>query len=142
MLASFNHLTLLQPYLQKCLETNIEPINRAGLVPTTNHIEAFSETLAQQSNDETANQLHSVLLRFNDVATLQSDFFMCGRTPVCHHCFCVIRMLTSPYAPFRCTRLLNTLPSTRYLFGTNMFVSSLRPVCCTGQSLTSAVVNI
>ena len=72
----------LQAYIRECMTTEISSIPKAGLMPLTRHIEMFSEALAQSSMSASSSKLHTILLRFNDMATIQSDFFMCRQTPV------------------------------------------------------------
>ena len=64
------------------MSTEISSIPKAGLLPTTKHIEIFCEALAQYGLEKEGLKLHTVLLRFNDMATIQSDFFMGRQTPV------------------------------------------------------------
>jgi ATP-dependent RNA helicase SUPV3L1/SUV3 len=69
-------------YLRQCMGTEIKTIKKAGLMPTTSHIEMFSATLEQYGLGPGSHRLHTILLRFNDMATIQSEFFMCRQTPV------------------------------------------------------------
>jgi ATP-dependent RNA helicase SUPV3L1/SUV3 len=69
-------------HLRRCMATEIEPISRAGLLPTASHIELFSETLEQYGLGNGVNNLHGVLLHFSDMATVKSDFFLCRQTPM------------------------------------------------------------
>jgi hypothetical protein len=62
--------------------TEIKTIKKAGLMPTTSHIEMFSATLEQYGLGPGSHRLHTILLRFNDMATIQSEFFMCRQTPM------------------------------------------------------------
>lgn len=69
-------------YLRQCMGTEIKTIKKAGLMPTTSHIEMFSATLEQYGLGPGSHRLHTILLRFNDMATIQSEFFMCRQTPM------------------------------------------------------------
>lgn len=68
-------------YLRKCMQDEISPVTEAGLMPTGSHIERFSLALnAYGLIDQEKGELHSTLLKFNDMATLKSDFFFCRQT--------------------------------------------------------------
>jgi hypothetical protein len=77
-----NFPNCFQEYLRQCMGTEIKTIKKAGLMPTTSHIEMFSATLEQYGLGPGSHRLHTILLRFNDMATIQSEFFMCRQTPV------------------------------------------------------------
>jgi hypothetical protein len=64
-------------YLRQCLSTDIAPIEKAGLLPTTSHIQTFSDTLEQFGLGHGPKNLHNVLLQFNDMASVRSDYFVC-----------------------------------------------------------------
>jgi Suv3 C-terminal domain 1 len=64
-------------YLRQCLSTDIPPIEKAGLLPTTSHIQTFSDTLEQFGLGHGPKNLHNVLLQFNDMASVKSDYFVC-----------------------------------------------------------------
>jgi ATP-dependent RNA helicase SUPV3L1/SUV3 len=65
-------------YLRKCMETEIPSVERAGLMPTANHIDAFSSTLDHYGlGDRENSKLHKTLKRFSEMASVQSDFFLC-----------------------------------------------------------------
>lgn len=49
-------------YLRTCMETDIEPLARAGLVPSPPHIALFSEQLTAYSGKSNM-ELHQVLVR-------------------------------------------------------------------------------
>lgn len=85
-------------HLRRCLGTEIEPITKAGLLYTANHIETFSEALEQygtgqathdaqqilanfnKTDSEKKNQdLHQILTQFNDMASVKSDYFVCKK---------------------------------------------------------------
>jgi ATP-dependent RNA helicase SUPV3L1/SUV3 len=67
-------------YLKKCMETEIDSVERAGLLPTANHIEAFSSALEDYGLGDGENKLHKTLQRFSEMASVQSDFFLCRQT--------------------------------------------------------------
>ena len=70
-------------YLHTCLQTEIEPVQSAGLVPTGQHIETFSETLEYYGLGHGGPpNLYTVLRKFNEMANLKSDYFLCRRTPI------------------------------------------------------------
>jgi hypothetical protein len=64
-------------YLRECLSTEIKPITKAGLVPTAEHIETFRETLVEYNLLDDKAELYSVLQRFNEMANVKSDYFLC-----------------------------------------------------------------
>ena len=64
-------------HLKTCMETEIEPIKKAGLIPTPSHIEQFTAHLERYDMKEM--ELYQTLRKFSDMATLQGDFFMCKK---------------------------------------------------------------
>jgi len=71
------------------MSMEIPPIKKAGLLPTANHIKNFSTALekfnaSEDQNDLLADnneqELHNILSKFNEMATLQGDFFFCRQT--------------------------------------------------------------
>jgi hypothetical protein len=64
-------------YLRECLSTDIKPIAKAGLVPTAEHIETFRETLVEYNLSDGNEELYNVLQRFNEMANVKSDYFLC-----------------------------------------------------------------
>jgi ATP-dependent RNA helicase SUPV3L1/SUV3 len=79
-------------YLRKCMGTEINSVERAGLLPTANHIDAFSSALEQYGlGDGESNKLHKTLRRFSEMASVQSDFFL-GRQTAMHQ---IARAITS-----------------------------------------------
>jgi hypothetical protein len=70
------------PYINQCLQTEIESIHKAGLLPTTSHIELFSLALATYGLDRGKKHLHNMLLQFSEMASLKSDYFLCRQTPM------------------------------------------------------------
>lgn len=68
------------PYLRRCMETEIETIQKVGLLPTAGHIEEFSNALEKYGIGHGVNSLHKVLHQFSDMATVKSDFFLCRQT--------------------------------------------------------------
>lgn len=67
-------------YIRRCMLTEIEPIEKAGLLPTTAHIELFSEALGAYNLDDDHSALHNVLRQFSAMATVRGDFFLCRQT--------------------------------------------------------------
>jgi ATP-dependent RNA helicase SUPV3L1/SUV3 len=71
------------PYLTQCLNTNIEPLEKAGLIPTASHVEMFGEALEQyyvengSTGEVTEQPLHALLKDFSDMAVVKGDFFLC-----------------------------------------------------------------
>ena len=70
------------PYLRECMATEIAPIGKAGLLPTASHIEVFSNALEDYGLGHGSNNLHKALLQFNDLANVQSDYFVCRQGPM------------------------------------------------------------
>lgn len=68
------------PYIHECMSTEIEPIEKAGLLPTAAHIELFSEALGAYQLDEDHTNLHQILRQFSAMATVRGDFFLCRQT--------------------------------------------------------------
>jgi hypothetical protein len=55
------------------MSTEIPPVVKAGLVATVSHIQHFGS-----AQDERGTQdLYDILLQFNRMASLRSDFFLC-----------------------------------------------------------------
>ena len=71
-------------YLRQCLSTEIEPIAKAGLLPTATHIQTFSDALEQLGMQHGTKNLHKILQQFNDIASVKSDFFVCRQDPMVH----------------------------------------------------------
>ena len=71
--------TRVQPYIQWCLQQDIEPLQNAGLLPTPGHIEEFSESLNEIHEGHNPD-LHTVLHRFDDIAAIRSGYFLCRRS--------------------------------------------------------------
>lgn len=68
------------PYIRECLETEIQPIERAGLLPTAAHIEKFSEALGAYDLENRHTKLHEVIQQFSAMAKIRGDFFLCRQT--------------------------------------------------------------
>jgi len=62
--------------------SEIEPISKAGLLPTATHIETFSDALEEHGLGHGPKNLHKVLLQFNDLASVKSDYFVCRQGPM------------------------------------------------------------
>lgn len=68
-------------YLQWCLSNEIKPIKQAGLLPTGNHIEIFSESLDEHDGSKISEgSLKNVLDRFNEMANVRGNYFLCRQT--------------------------------------------------------------
>ncbi|KAL7519253.1 hypothetical protein ACHAWX_004038 [Stephanocyclus meneghinianus] len=65
-------------YLRKCMETEIAPIRKAGLIPTASHIAMFDELLREYGSQKQTS-LHETLRKFSEMATVQGDFFLCRK---------------------------------------------------------------
>jgi ATP-dependent RNA helicase SUPV3L1/SUV3 len=69
------------PYIRKCLFSEITQIEKAALLPTSEHIELFSEGLQDYDvvgEDDT--DLHKILRQFSAMATVKGDFFLGRQT--------------------------------------------------------------
>ncbi|KAG7342054.1 helicase domain protein [Nitzschia inconspicua] len=66
------------PFVRECLSMDIEPIEKAGLLPTAAHIELFSEAMNAygSENDDSFSDLHQLLRQFNAMATVKGDYFL------------------------------------------------------------------
>lgn len=67
------------PFIRECLSTDIEPIEKAGLLPTAAHIELFSEAMSVyevNEKEDSFSDLHQVLKQFNAMATVKGDYFL------------------------------------------------------------------
>jgi ATP-dependent RNA helicase SUPV3L1/SUV3 len=64
------------------MATKIESIPQAGLIPTANHLEIFSNAMDILDRDGKKMSLHSLLEKFNEMASVKGDFFLCRRTPM------------------------------------------------------------
>lgn len=69
-------------HLRKCMATEIEPVQKAGLLPTASHIEEFSGALDSYGLGDGVNNLHTILHQFDAMATVKSGFFLCRQTPM------------------------------------------------------------
>lgn len=80
-------------YLMQCLNSDIEPIEHAGLLPSSHSIQEFSDALStfgtMSSGDSTNtneighksfDDLYVILQKFMEMATLQGDFHLCRQT--------------------------------------------------------------
>ncbi len=66
-------------HLRKCMSTEIEPIMKAGLIPTASHIGLFNDLLMKYGPSHDENELHKTIRQFSEMATLQGDFFLCRK---------------------------------------------------------------
>lgn len=85
-------------YLRECMSSEIKSIQKAGLLPTATHIETFSNALNVYSVDESPKGLHKVLVQFNDMASVKSDYFLCRQTPMVE----IARVLADVDLPIVC----------------------------------------
>lgn len=69
-------------YLRLCMGTEIEPIRKAGLIPTASHFELFSSALRKFGMGGDVDDLHRTIEQFGQMARLKGDFFMCRRTQI------------------------------------------------------------
>jgi len=68
-------------YIRRCLTTEIEPIRKAGLLPTEAHIELFSEAMHAYNRGKNGHpDLHEILRQFSAMATVKGDFFLGRQT--------------------------------------------------------------
>jgi hypothetical protein len=91
-------------YLRQCLSTDIEPIEKAGLLPTSTHIQTFSDALEQLGMRHGTKNLHTILQQFNDIASVKSDYFVCRQDPMVH--------IAKAIAPYDLAIVRGTLNST------------------------------
>jgi ATP-dependent RNA helicase SUPV3L1/SUV3 len=66
-------------YIRACLSTDIEPIEKAGLLPTAAHVELFSDAMSAydvDNEEDTFADLHQILRQFNAMATVKGDYFL------------------------------------------------------------------
>ena len=66
-------------HLKQCMTTEIDPLQKAGLIPTPVHIALFNELLNQYGSSKKELELHETLRMFADMATLKGDFFLCRK---------------------------------------------------------------
>lgn len=66
------------PFIRECLATDIELVEKAGLLPTAGHIEMFSEAMSayEVEDKDSMLDLDQVLKQFNAMATVKGDFFL------------------------------------------------------------------
>jgi ATP-dependent RNA helicase SUPV3L1/SUV3 len=69
-------------YIQKMINTEISPIEKAGLLPTAPHIAMFSAALEKYGLSKDFDKLDKILGQFSDMATVKGDFFLCRQTPM------------------------------------------------------------
>lgn len=70
-------------YIRDCLSTEIETIEKAGLLPTAAHIELFNDALEEYDigkQKQEKNDLYRILCQFSAMATVKGDFFLCRQT--------------------------------------------------------------
>eukprot|EP00977_Amphora_coffeiformis_P020070 scaffold7825_cov162-Amphora_coffeaeformis.AAC.1 len=64
-------------HLNACMATDIEPIQRAGLLPTASHFETFEQTLQEYGKQVTKNSMYTILRQFGEMASIRNDYFLC-----------------------------------------------------------------
>jgi len=64
------------------MKTEIKSIPKAGLLPTASHIETFSNALEEYGLGHGPKNLHKLLVQFNELANVQSDYFVCRQAPM------------------------------------------------------------
>ena len=69
-------------YIQQMINTEISPIEKAGLLPTAPHIALFSAALQKYGLFKDFDKLDKILGQFSDMATVKGDFFLCRQTPM------------------------------------------------------------
>ena len=78
-------------FVRNCLERDIAPIEKAGLLPTPDHIESFHQALqthnldlvgdsSQPPEDQATTDLFRILRQFSAMATIKGDYFLCRKT--------------------------------------------------------------
>lgn len=69
-------------YLRHCMSNDIALIDKAGLLPTAEHIDLFNEALKTYELGNNHDNLYSILVQFQELATIKGDFFLCRQTPM------------------------------------------------------------
>jgi ATP-dependent RNA helicase SUPV3L1/SUV3 len=69
-------------HLVDCMATEIEPVARAGLLPTASHLETFDLSLQEYGEDNAAGSMYTVLKQFSEMASVKNDYFLCRQTPM------------------------------------------------------------
>jgi hypothetical protein len=59
------------------MSTDIAPIQKAGLLPTAEHIQLFSQALQKYGLSRDVNNLDKILSQFSDMATIKGDYVLC-----------------------------------------------------------------
>jgi ATP-dependent RNA helicase SUPV3L1/SUV3 len=67
-------------YIRECLLTEIEPVEKAGLLPMPAHIELFSDAIQAYTDGKEQTDLYKILRQFSAMATVKGDFFLCRQT--------------------------------------------------------------
>lgn len=69
------------PYIRECLSTEIEPIQKAAILPTAAHIELFHDAIqAYNLKEHETFDLHQILRQFSAMATVKGHFFLGRQT--------------------------------------------------------------
>ena len=85
-------------HLRYCMDMVIPPIKKAGLLPTSDHIKRFASALEElndsadtktedqkdkvDSESSKDQELHSILTKFTEMATLRVEYFLCRQTQI------------------------------------------------------------
>lgn len=128
-------------HLQRCMTTEIVPIEKAGLLPTAVHVELFNDALKKYELGNDYDNLHKILVQFSEMATLKGDFFLCRQTPM----QVVAKLLNDVDLPLsdkymlcmspvntRCSRAMSTLKqfALKHSFGQVSGVARYVSTCC------------
>ena len=76
-------------YIRQCMNEEISPIVKAGLIPTAKHLKMFQEAMHEYhfgtttttggsgNDDQPRTHLHSLLEELHDLAVVKGDYFLC-----------------------------------------------------------------
>lgn len=67
-------------HLRKCMGTEIRPLTKAGLLPTSAHFELFAAATQRYDVAIDPTNLHQTLLQFGEMARLKGDYFLCRQS--------------------------------------------------------------
>jgi ATP-dependent RNA helicase SUPV3L1/SUV3 len=96
-------------YLQKCMSSDVEMIQQAGLLPTASRIEAFYAALIEHDLvAQHSNNLHHALQHFTELARTRGDYFLCRQTDM----IVIAKHLTQLNLPIRDKYALCLCPIT------------------------------
>lgn len=63
-------------FINECLHSSIQHIEKAALLPTSSHIEVFRDGLEAYGVGDNSVYLHKILKQFSAMATVKGDFFL------------------------------------------------------------------